>query len=507
MNSVIETTLIVNKIESSFASFFKTFQISSLFRQCRIEKKRGIPCPPLFSFVFLLIFTGKNLYRHFHPCSLPSTKRQQVNAYGDDTVYRFLQDSTFHWKKFLTLLTKRIIRQFIQPLNEIDRVTVLTIDDSLIKREESHEVELLSKHFDHTSHQMVKGFNMLTLGYDDGSTFLPIDFTLMSAPKHYVNPWESHQWKQDLHPSSLAYQRRNISTLPKPEVVKQMLSRAIQNGITANYVLFDSWFSINQSLIKHIQKDTGMDVICMLKRSKAYYGYQKKLLSLPSLFEACQKRYGKKAIVLDDHTKLFGSLLVSLGKQSKRFTQESGKEKQEINRSNASKPEELNDFLVKVVFVENRNKKSKRVWLALLSTDISLSDEEIIRIYGKRWDIEVFFKSIKSLLRVEKEYQLRNFDSINAHISIVCCRYCYLSWLSRKQQDPRTLGDLFYQAWDEMEDIRFMEALERIIKMFTVYLMEALPEAAMKIQELFTSFIKSLPCYILRSLDIISCGS
>jgi hypothetical protein len=162
MNSVIETTLIVNKIESSFECFFKTFQISSLFRQRRIEKKRGIPCPSLFVFVFLLIFTGKNLYHHFLPCSYKSVLKQQEYAYGDDTVYRFLQDSTFHWKKFLTLLTKRIIHQFLQPLNDKNRVTVLTIDDSLIKREESQEVELLSKHFDHTSHQMVKGFNMLT---------------------------------------------------------------------------------------------------------------------------------------------------------------------------------------------------------------------------------------------------------------------------------------------------------------------------------------------------------
>jgi hypothetical protein len=30
-------------------------------------------------------------------------------------------------------------------------------------------------------------------------------------------------------------------------------------------------------------------------------------------------------------------------------------------------------------------------WLSVLSTDISITDEEVIRIYGKRWDVEVFF--------------------------------------------------------------------------------------------------------------------
>jgi len=42
---------------------------------------------------------------------------------------------------------------------------------------------------------------------------------------------------------------------------------------------------------------------------------------------------------------------------------------------------------VRVVFVHNRNKDSKREWLALLSTNTIISEEEIIRIYGMRWDI------------------------------------------------------------------------------------------------------------------------
>lgn len=45
---------------------------------------------------------------------------------------------------------------------------------------------------------------------------------------------------------------------------------------------------------------------------------------------------------------------------------------------------------VKIVFVKDRNSKN---WLAVLSTNTDIGDEEIIRIYGKRWDIEVFFRS------------------------------------------------------------------------------------------------------------------
>lgn len=40
---------------------------------------------------------------------------------------------------------------------------------------------------------------------------------------------------------------------------------------------------------------------------------------------------------------------------------------------------------VKLVYVRNRNKRNE--YLLLLSTDLSLSEEEIIQLYGKRWKI------------------------------------------------------------------------------------------------------------------------
>lgn len=499
MNSVIQETLNATQIERSFSTFMHTFRIASLFHQCRIEKKRGIPTPHLFAFVFLLIFTGKNLYRYFHPVSSWGRKQEKKNhapsAFGDDTVYRFLQEATFHWKKFLLLLSKRIIQQFVQPLSSLERVRVLIVDDTLLPRERSKNVELLSSHFDHTNHRMVKGFNLLTLGYDDGATFLPLEVRMMCSSRHYANPLESSQWKHTLHPSSLAYRLRENSLLKKPEAVEEMLKQVLKQGIQASYVLFDSWFSVNSSLIKRIQREMGLGVITMLKRSKAYYGYQQHLFSLEALYALCSKK-GQAPIEVPAGSKgsssrILGSMVVSLGNRM----QGAGKQKQE------------EDFQVKIVFVQNRNKKSKRAWLALLSTDISLGEEEIVRIYGRRWNIEVFFKSMKSLLKVEKEYQLRSFDSIHAHITIVCCRYCYLSWLSRLQKDPRSLGDLFYQTWEEIEDIKLWEAMDRILKWLLEYLKIAFPQMAEKLQELFTLFVRSLPCYILQSLDIIICGS
>ena len=55
----------------------------------------------------------------------------------------------------------------------------------------------------------------------------------------------------------------------------------------------------------------------------------------------------------------------------------------------------------KIVYV--RNTKKKKDWVALISTNTDLSEEDIIRIYGKRWQTEVFYKTCKSWLKLGKE--------------------------------------------------------------------------------------------------------
>ncbi len=73
-------------------------------------------------------------------------------------------------------------------------------------------------------------------------------------------------------------------------------------------------------------------------------------------------------------------------------------------------------------FVYVRNKSKRKNWLVIVSTDTELSEEEIIRVYGKRWDIEVFFKICKSYLNLVKEYQVISYDAMNAHATIIFSR-------------------------------------------------------------------------------------
>lgn len=478
MKSIQEYDHNNKQLLDSFHHFYQICHVDSLLKRCRIEKKRGVSTKEIFRFVFQLRFTGKNLYRTYQ------SKLHQENSspIKPHTVYRFWKRSTFHWRKFLLLLSSRFLHDVIQPLNNPDRVSVLILDDTLIKKPYSSRVEMLSLQRNHTSQEMEKGFPALTLGWSDGSTFVPLSFSLMTSKKYLVNPCVSRLSQLSCHhPSSLAYRRRIEAMEKKPDVALSMLKQAKIQNIQAQYVVFDSWFT-SPAFLKSIQEEVSLDCIGMVKQTKTRYGYQEGLKNLVELYALCRKK--QRPTMLDDKTLLYGSLRVSIGKLV------SG----EV-------------LYGKIVFVGNRNKKSKRIWLAILSTDVSLSDQEIIRIYGKRWEIEVFFKTIKSILQIEKEYQFRHFDSTVAYVTVAFCRYIYLAWLSRVSQDIRTCGVLFFQACDELADIRLEEALIRLLQILKDILLQAIPDAAEKIMELFTSFIKSLPSFLLRNLDFCMCKS
>ena len=87
----------------------------------------------------------------------------------------------------------------------------------------------------------------------------------------------------------------------------------------------------------------------------------------------------------------------------------------------------------KVVYVRNRN--NRKDYLCLLSTDLSLEENEIIRLYGKRWDIEVFFKVCKSYLKLSRECHSLSYDAMTAHTAVVFTRYMMLSLESRESND------------------------------------------------------------------------
>ncbi len=258
-----------------------------------------------------------------------------------------MNESRYNWKRFLTLLAVKVTDYF-NGLTKPGRVISLVLDDSVIPRERSKQVELLSRVYDHVARKTVKGFNMLTLGWTDNYSFVPVAFNMMAsadAGKRLVPA------STNIDKRSSGYQNRQDAVLHKPQAAIKMIHDALLAGIRASYVLMDTWFT-NEPFIREVVKE-GIDVIGMLKDNKQRYFYKGKLYNLKQL-----------SMLVNYNTpgNIFGSVCVKTGKYA---------------------------IPVKLVFVRNRNKKSE--YIIILTTDCSLPASEAVRIYGNRWSIEVFF--------------------------------------------------------------------------------------------------------------------
>lgn len=153
----------------------------------------------------------------------------------------------------------------------------------------------------------------------------------------------------------------------------------------------------------------------------------------------------------------------------------------------------------KVVYVRNRNKRKE--YLCIISTDIGLDENEIIRIYGKRWDIEVFFKVCKSYLHLGKECRSISYNAMTAHTAVVFTRYMMLSLESRESNDERTPGELFLYFSDEMSDITWIQAFQLLLQMFRELAADHLDITDDKIDALADAFMDAIPALLKSKLQ------
>ena len=104
----------------------------------------------------------------------------------------------------------------------------------------------------------------------------------------------------------------------------------------------------------------------------------------------------------------------------------------EMCRSTTSEIGELN-ISVKLVFVRKNEKVSRKAknYLVLVSADTTLTEEEIIQLYRRRWNIEAFFKICKTQLRFGEETRSISYDAMKASLAIFFVRYLILAWEQR----------------------------------------------------------------------------
>lgn len=442
-------------LNSSITGFFKIYKVSKILRLSNVSKKKGICPTALFEYLFKLIFLNKSMYMNI-------LTGKHTENFAKDTVYRFLNSVSTNWMRFTSLLCSSVISNTLENLTDENRVNVFIIDDTMFERNSSKKVELLSKVYDHAKKSYKYGFRLLTLGWSDGNTFLPVNSCLLSSENGKNRVTES----KNLDKRTAGYARRSLAKTKATSVMLNLIDEAKKANINASYVLFDTWFC-SPSSITQIKKK-GFDIIAMLKKTpKMHFLYNGKMQPITEIYRQNKKRRGKSKYLL--------SVEITVIK-------------------------DLESVPARVIYVRNRNKKKD--YLALITTDMTISEDEVIRIYGTRWDIEVFFKVCKSYLRLSKECNSLSYDAITAHSAVIFTRYMMLAVENRKSKDIRTLGATFHLVSDELSDITWIQAFNLLLELFLNALSDFTSASSEQIDKFMETFLMALPKALKQKLTL-----
>ena len=251
------------------SAFIHLIGLGRLSKRINFKRHSTIPLTAVITWLFEAIFSRRSLYR-----------AQPSRWFSSRTARNILNDGRINWQKLLCLVAIKMIL-ILTPFIDQRRRLALIVDDTLIERAYSTKTELLAKIYDHDQHRYSTGYRNLTIGWSDGNTFLPVNCALMSTRKK-TNLVGSKSSITDQR--TIAGQRRSQAQRKMNEVVLELISQALRLGVTAKYVLFDSWYSSPQ-MFWHL-KELGLESVAMLKRSsKVYYRYRGRNYSIKALYQ------------------------------------------------------------------------------------------------------------------------------------------------------------------------------------------------------------------------------
>ena len=278
------------------------------------------------------------LLSSFGQTSATNLARLMDDQLSHDDVTRFLSQP-INSGHTLWKIIKPLVRQHQQPDG------VLIVDDSLAHKPHSQENGLVSTYFDHTTKEYVKAINFLTLLYRVGDILLPVGIHFVTKYLQCQINDKKEVWK---------------AASTKNEAFRQLLLMAHQNAISFRYVLADSWYTNAENI----------NAVLAIKRH--WLG-------------ACK-----------------ANLEVALSKQDRangRFVALST-----VNLA-VGVPREvyIRSVAVPVVVCKDvlPNKDGSVGELLLLTTDTSLTYQQILTIYQKRWGVEEYHKCLKQNASLE----------------------------------------------------------------------------------------------------------
>ena len=251
---------------------------------------------------------------------------------------------------------------------------VLIIDDSIAEKPYTDENDIVCWHYDHSQERAVKGINFLTALYHSQGVSLPVGFVIVAKTEHYLD-------KKDGRP-------KRRSPVGKNEHYQGLAQQAVTNQIPFKYVLNDVWYASaeNMMFVKHT---LHKEFIMPLKANRQV------ALSLTD------KQYGRYVRV--DTLELEPNTV------------------REVYLEGVDFPV----LLIKQVFVNGDGSLGIQY---LVTSDTTLSDDDLTTIYRKRWNVEPYHKSLKQNASLEKS-PTQTVRTQTNHFFAAMCGYIKLELL------------------------------------------------------------------------------
>jgi len=412
----------------------KSMRLSSNFSEFNHLKSQGYAFNIVLSLlIWLTIQSKKTVNSSLSELSANGIKIEK------DVYYRLKNSEKICWRRILWYVVDKFLQQTrkhkenTEGKKENSKPRCLIIDDTLIEKT-GNKIEKIGKVWDHVKQRMVLGFRLLVGLYFDGTSTIPLDFSLVREKgKNPDKPFGmSQKYLRRQHSKKRAKETEGSLRVKELDISKielsiQLFLRAVLNGIAIDYVLCDSWFTCSDLLVAVRQK--GSHLIGMYKIVTTKFEYKGNKLNYKAILHLAgkEKRCKKMNLYYKTARVMYGEIPVTL-------------------------------FFSKV--------GTNGDWKVILTTNTKLSFLQTIEIYQIRWSIEVFFKESKQLLNLGG-CQSSNFDAQIADTTITMIAYILLAFRFR-YDNYESKGALFRameaETLQKTIDIRLWELFIDLIK-------------------------------------------
>lgn len=380
------------------------FRFSKLAKSFDPLKSRGFSVSSLLQVLICLPFLHVATVHSFLRSGLANLSQCQKDAY-----YELKNSVTVNWRDFLWKFVGKFVKTVEEKVQSPQQgaVKCLVLDDSDLEKR-GKKIEKVSRVWNHVRQSAVLGFKLLTLGYYDGKSFIPVDFSLhrergrnKKLPFGLKKSELRKQFSKSRPGGSPSRTREKECDQGKIKTAAKMVRRAVRR-LQTEYLLMDSWFTCDEMV--RLALDCKIHLMGMMKMNKTLYHVDGNALNAKQLLAANTKtkRCRRHRLYYFTRRACFkgNELLLLFCRQGKR-----GK------------------------------------WHLIVTTDLKISFLRALEIYQMRWTIEVFFKESKQHLNLAG-CQSNDFDAQISHITICMSQYILLA-LKKRMDDYETQGILF----------------------------------------------------------------